>query len=119
MMRISLQNMGDSWREYVTFAAKFPTIHNIGIVVWDKDGPDWSPESNPVFMQAARMASLASQELVFAAADFSGVVMSQAKEKEKTEVKVALTVNVDKNGNVTATGSASELLASDAIGRNF
>jgi hypothetical protein len=73
MMRISLDNMTTAWKTYVEFAAKFPTIHNIGIVVWTKDGADWSPTSNPIFMQTARMAEMASFKVNYAAVDFSSV----------------------------------------------
>ena len=39
MMRISLQNMSDSWKEYFIFIGSHPTIHNIGVVNWTKNGP--------------------------------------------------------------------------------
>ncbi len=91
LMRISEENMSEGWRKYVDFAAAYPTIHNIGIVTWTKKGPDWTPESNPVFMQTARRASLASQDLTYKTADFSGVKMSGGgNQKQTTEVKIVV-----------------------------
>lgn len=97
MMRLALENMTNSWKEYVDFAAKFPTIHNIGIVVWDRFGADWSPESNPVFMQSARRASLASQQMTYAAVDLSGVkgTSGEALGEKKGDVIVQTTVNIN------------------------
>ena len=90
--RIAVSDMAANLKTYVNFAAAYPTIHNIGIVVWDKKGPDWSPESNPIFMQSARRASLASQELSFAKSDFSQVEGNASKQQA-----VNLTIINEKN----------------------
>jgi hypothetical protein len=95
MMRVALTDMAQNWKKYVDFAAAFPTIHNIGIVTWTDKGPDWTPESNPVFMQSARRASLASQNLSFAASDFSGIETNASKkEKEKSGEGTTKTVSI-------------------------
>jgi len=108
MVRVSLENLSESWRDYVIFAAENPTIHNIGLVTWTDDGPDWTPESNPVFMQTAKVASLRSLDLSYKSADFSGIKMSASSEDtktssdKKTEVKVNVVVQDKTSGGVKA-----------------
>jgi len=94
MMRISVTDMATNWRKYVDFAAGYPTIHNIGIVVWNKGVPDWTPESNVVFMQAARRAQLASQDLSFKATDLSQVETNASKQQNSVNLTIINEKNV-------------------------
>ena len=94
MMRLSVTDMATNWRKYVDFAAGYPTIHNIGIVVWNKGVPDWTPESNVVFMQAARRAQLASQDLSFKATDLSQVETNASKQQNSVNLTIINEKNV-------------------------
>ena len=103
MMRLSLENMTTAWKTYVEYAAKFPTIHNIGIVVWNRGIPDWSPTSNPIFMQTARMAELASFKVNYAAVDFSALTFTGGDEKKKEDKNVTINQQITVNtGAVTS-----------------
>jgi hypothetical protein len=103
LVRISLENLSEAWRKYVTFAAENPTIHNIGIVTWTKQGPDWTPESNPIFMQTAKISALASLDLAYKSADFSSIAFSGQSGEKGGEKEVKIEINQTITGIDTTT----------------
>ncbi|MHB8162790.1 MAG: hypothetical protein ACYDDV_00400 [Methanoregula sp.] len=122
----ALTSMSASDAQFTKFVAENPTIKNIGVVVWTKEGADWDPTKNDMFMQAARVNAILSNLPQFTVPTFKAISMTgiagtgsyagipkkeqsgdETSAKDKT-TKVEVTVTLENTPEATRVASQNQ-----------
>jgi hypothetical protein len=126
MQATALDAMAKSDAQFTAFVAENPTIKNIGVVVWTKQGADWDPTKNDQFMQKMRIESVISNIPTIVAPTFAaisttgGAGTGSSAGTDPTGKTINITANITQNitgGNASGLdiGNAAAKKASQAI----